>query len=217
MQRFISGARLWPQGTRKLHVYIVPDLTRDTALHDLVARTRAVLRANFASCLAEVPDPWLHATGRAVAGIAAAEISAEQRAAFARAMAGTLAVVPAFTSVAGPPLATTSSVLLDIDGDHAGGPWAAMSTAIDAVIAEVFGDEALAMDPGAPHLAIAYGTADADSGRIQSLLRKQVRPSRAQLTVEEVHLVDVEQDAAESSYRWSDIARIPLSGGPSRA
>ncbi|WP_433531343.1 2'-5' RNA ligase family protein [Micromonospora sp. CA-263727] len=213
MQRFITDARRWAPGIRKLHVYIVPDLTRDIALHDLVARTRSVVRPAFGHCLAEVPDEWLHATLRAVAGVPSADISATQRAAFTSALTDGLAAVPAFTSIAGPPMATTTAVLLDVDGDHPGGPWRAMGAAVTAAIAAVFGDAALAMDPGAPHLTVGYGTAEEDSGRIQSLLRKQVRSARATLSVNEVHVVDVAQNAADSSYRWETVARIPLSAG----
>ncbi|MDG4795206.1 2'-5' RNA ligase family protein [Micromonospora sp. WMMD1082] len=213
MQRFITGARTWATGTRKLQVYIVPDLTRDTALHDLVTRTRSVVRPDFSHCLAEVPDEWLHATVRAVAGIPSADISTAQRAAFTSALTDRLAAVPAFTSTAGPPMATMTSVLIDVDGDHRGGPWKALDSAVKAAIADVFGGAASAMDPSPAHVTIGYGVADEDSGRIQSALRKQVRPARARLSVDEVHVVDVEQDATASTYRWETVARIPLGAG----
>jgi hypothetical protein len=50
-------------------------------------------------------------------------------------------------------------------------------------------------------LTIGYGTGPGDSGRLQSMLRRRVRPSHAAMTVRRVHLLDVVQDAAKSEYR----------------
>ena len=57
---------------------------------------------------------------------------------------------------------------------------------------------------------LAYATGDADSGVIQGQLRHRARPSRAQMDVDAVWLVDVVQDPDRGEYRWTDGQRIPL-------
>jgi hypothetical protein len=208
VQRFITGPVLWSPGETRLHVYVLPDLDGDPDLADLIRRSRNVIAGYPA--IAPVPDGWLHATVQMIAGVPAAGVHAIQRALLVNALKTRLADVPAFTVTAGPPIATRSGVLLDVDGDQAGGPWTVMATAVRAAIADVLGAPALARDPGPPHISLGYGVGDEDSGVVSGALRRRVRPGRAPLGVRAVWLVDVTQDAERSEYRWEPVSRIGL-------
>jgi len=132
----------------------------------------------------------------------------------AAALRGALADLAPFTLTAGSPLAGTGSVELDLDGDLPGQSWARLSERVGDAIGEVFGPAALQYRPPPPHLTVAYCARATDSGRIQSALRRRVRPSHAPMTVDAVHLLDVHQDAHQHTYTWptQTAIRIPLAG-----
>jgi len=210
MERFITAERAWAERSR-WHVYVLPDLQADPDLRRLVEQARTVM-AQY-PVLAAVSDAWLHATMQVVTGRAGADITGEQGAALIEALREQVGGLAPFTAAAGPVLASRSGVLMDLDQDLAGEPFAVLSTNIGTAIRAVFGDDGLRYDPGVPHVTLAYATGDEDSGVVQSHLRRVVRPNRARLSVGAVWLVDVIQDVARSQYRWKEpLACIPLGG-----
>lgn len=211
VQRFIQGATVWPSGWTKLHVYVTPRPDRDVGLWRLIALSREVM-ADYPAVVM-VPDEWLHATVQMVDGRPAADVDADQRAALVDALHHQVAAVPAFDVVVGPAMANRAGVLLDMDGDQPGEPWAVLSGRVRAAIGEVFGESALSYEPGPPHVTLGYAGGGEDSGIVQSRLRRHVRPGRAGMHVDAVILVDVIQDQAANAYRWTQIARVPLGGG----
>jgi len=212
MERFLTPARLWPAGVTRLHVYLLPDLTVDAGLAGLLSRCRAVL--DTVPFVAAVPDPWLHATVQMITGRAAAQISTHERQRLVAALTAALADVPACSLTVGSVMASASGVVADMDGDLPGEPFHEIYLRCRQAIADALGPDAIAYETLPPHLTLGYGIAPGDSGTVQSALRRQVRPSHATMTVRQVHLLDVVQDADRSQYRWTPVARIPLGAGP---
>ncbi|WP_327001779.1 2'-5' RNA ligase family protein [Dactylosporangium sp. NBC_01737] len=210
MQRFITAERTWPERTR-WHVYVLPDLDADPDLRRLVGQSRAVMSRYPA--LSVVPDQWLHATMQMVTGRAGDDVTDAQRAALVDALRERVGGLAPFTATAGSVLATRSGVVLDLDQDLPGEPFAVLGSGVRAAIGAVFGDDGLRYDPDVPHISLAYAAGDDDSGEVQGHLRRTVRPSRTRLSVAAVWLLDVIQDPARSQYRWHEpLARIPLTG-----
>jgi hypothetical protein len=210
MRRFITAGRTWPERSR-WHVYVLPDLDADADLRRLVGQSQAVL-ARFPG-LSVVPDRWLHATMQMVTGRAGEDVTEAQRAALIGALHEHVGGLAPFTATAGSVLAGTAGVVLDLDLDLPGEPFAVLGERVRAAIGAVFGAGGLRYDPGTAHVSLAYATGDADSGEVQEQLRAAVRPARSRLSVGAVWLLDVVQDPARSQYRWHEpLARIPLSG-----
>jgi hypothetical protein len=103
-------------------------------------------------------------------------------------------------------LATDGGVLLDLSPDD---PLGDLVARVRAAVARVLGDQHLAPAGGLPHITLGYATGDTDSGPVCSGLRR-VRPRRAGITVDRVHLVDVVQDPGRHECRWTSVAEIPL-------
>jgi hypothetical protein len=149
-------------------------------------------------------------TVQMVTGRSAQEIGPAERQRLVDALAGVLADLPPFTLAVGSVLAGMSGVLADVDADLPGQPFHEVYIRVRAAIVEVCGPAAVAADTLPPHLSLGYGIGPGDSGRLQGLLRRRVRPSHAVMTVRQVHVVDVVQDADRSEYRWTPVARVPL-------
>ena len=205
----MSGSRVWPAGWTRLHVYAIPDLDTLPELRELIARARAIV-SEFPATIAPVPDRWIHATVDKVNGRAAADVNEQQRAALDEALRRRLAGLPPVEATAGPALTTAGGVLLDMNGDQPGEPWAEATTRVRAAIADVFGDSGLAKPAGPPHFSIGYTTAHQDTDPVQARLRWQVRPSRAAVRFTALDLVDVVQDTTRNEYRWKLIHRVFL-------
>ncbi|MBV1852770.1 hypothetical protein [Catellatospora tritici] len=209
MKRFLTRKRTWPDGFSLLHVYLLPDLDHDLDLARLVDDCGQVLSAY--DFIKPVPTPWLHATVAPVMGVPAATVDAATRAEFAARLRVALGGLPAFTLSAGSPLAGSTTVGLDLDGDLPGQPLHTVYTLTRKVIGELFGPGALAYDAMPGHVTLAYATGSGDSGEVQSTLRTRVRPSHAPMTVRQVHLVDVTQHRGDLVYySWRVLDRIPL-------
>jgi hypothetical protein len=210
VDQFVTAERIWPEATR-WHVYVLPDLDTDAALRRLVEQSRTVIGQHAA--LSVVPDAWLHATVQMVTGRAGADVTEMQQAALVAGLHEHVGILAPFTATGGSVQANRSGVVVDLDLDLPGEPFAVLGERVRAAIRGVFGDEGLRYDPGTPHITLAYATGHEDSGIVQSRLRRTVRPSRAPLTIDAVWLLDVIQDADRSQYRWHPpIARIPLRG-----
>jgi hypothetical protein len=161
--------------------------------------------------LSQVADEWLHATVHAIDDRAGDQIDRKQQADFIADLQLRLQRLAPFRMTAGSVQANTSGVLIDLDTDQPGEPFAVLSHEVRTATAQVFGQDAIRRRAGPPHLSLGYATGPADSGVVQSRLRYVVRPSHAPMTVDAVYLVDVVQDVERSQYRWvPPIARIGL-------
>lgn len=209
MEPFPPPALVWPGGQTRWRVCVLPDRHRDREMFDMIDKARKVF-ISFPGALAEVPDSHLHAPAYPVP-VTAPEVNQDVLAALATELGARLGAMTPFTLAAGSVGAETGSVLLDLDGDQVGEPWDELSGRIGDAVGRMFGDDAPGMALALPHLTLAYGAQTCDSGLIQERLRAQVRPARAPLTVDAVHLVSVTQQVDDHNYTLGPLPiRIPL-------
>lgn len=213
MKRWISPDRTWPAGVASWQVYVLPDFEVDDELEELLDAYAEVVRDPSWACLSPAALADLHVTVQPLAGWAHdradADIAAVREALTAR-LAG-LAPIPA---TAGPALAGSSGVLLDlVDArDRWGCSLEGLWRQVQAGITEALGAQALGRSGWPPHLTLAYASAERDSGEVQSALRR-IRPGRAPWDIRAVHLCRVHQDADHDRYTWDQQLTIPLGGG----
>ncbi|HEV2637264.1 MAG TPA: 2'-5' RNA ligase family protein [Actinocrinis sp.] len=214
MEPFLPPTMVWPPGETRWHCYALPDRIRDPALADLIDRTRAAALAAAADALAPVEDQWAHATVHMISR-PAAELAPGAVQALASTLTRSLAGLPAFRLPAGSASAGTGSVLLGLNEDVPGRPWNTLSGLVDQAIGAHFGPRAQQYRPPPPHLSMAYCAKPTDTAAIESSLqtvRAAQQPTKAWMTINEVYLVDVHQDAIAHTYTWNKetAIRIPL-------
>ncbi|WP_433824845.1 2'-5' RNA ligase family protein [Actinoplanes sp. CA-015351] len=200
---FRHGTGKWPEGETLLHVYAIPDLSRDHELRELVTGCRTAL-AGYP--LTMVEDRWLHITISQITDAFGSEYSPSERASLAAALSSDLAGFGAFELTVGSCLAQSSVVMFDVHPDERIG---ALGAAVHATIGRVRGDEALGYNAGVPHMSLGYAHGSADNADIQRDLRR-VRPGHAVMRIGSVFLVEVTVSAAAKTVTWSPIAEIPL-------
>jgi 2'-5' RNA ligase len=198
---FISGEVLWPHGWTKLHVYVLLDLAE---IKDLVDVYQCVIE-EF-SFIAAVPDEWLHATVQMIGGVAARDVSPEQRAELEIGLRQRISGLASFEMMVGGAIATSSGVVLDLTPDD---EFVEMTYRTQEVICDVLGHGAVAYSSARPHITLGYASAHGDSGAVASKLRRAT-DQRATVTVAKVSLVDVIQDRERHQYRWTRLADISL-------
>lgn len=202
MENFFTEDRRWPTGYTSWQTYLVPDLDTNVELRDMIGRYYRVLQ-EFPGV---VPSPP-HATVQPIHDEQpAAQIGQTDRDAYITAIGARAATIPAFEILAGPALAGSSGVVLDLYPDD---PFQLLLDGMQSAISSVGGPEAIAFDTRPAHLTIAYAIEYQDSGIITSRLRRS-RPSHAPLTVGAVDLVEVRQDADRGQYLWDLVQRFPL-------
>ncbi|WP_214104813.1 2'-5' RNA ligase family protein [Acrocarpospora catenulata] len=212
MRRFTPQfqGRPWPDGARVLHVYALPDPGVDAGVLALASACRPAM---IGYPLAMVADDRLHMTIEMITDVTADAITPQERAELAAALSRQLADLAPVTVLCGSPLAGQAGVLLDAHPDDG---VTALRERVRAAVRETRGPAAVQNDEGRPHMSLAYAYAEADSGALQSTLRR-VSPSHAPLTISAVHLLDVafhqraQQDGQTGwELSWTDVARIPL-------
>ena len=201
MDRYLKGAVLWPPGRTRLRVYYVPPAEPVKPLID--AYSDALAPFGF---IAPVARDWLHATIAAVQDRWTSEMTPRQLSAAQERLRQELGGLPAFTVQAGGALASRHGVTLDLTPDH---DFAELIRLASGVFTEVFGPAAAGYDGGRPHVTLAYGTGQGDSGLVQGRLRNAT-DLRVPLKVAEVLLVEVSQDVVHHLVRWRELAQIPL-------
>lgn len=212
MEPFPTPELVWAPAETRWHVYVLPR-EEDTDLAQLIEHTEQVAVEVADDALVPV-GAFAHATVHMISQ-PAAELANGSVDAFAQDLRAVLADHRPFSATAGGPRAAGGSVLLDMDGDQQGGPWAELTADVGEAIKGRFGPEALRYEVPPPHISVAYCAASTDSGRLQSALEQRVRPSHASMKVEEVWLIEVRQDARAHTYTWSEhtAVRIPLGRG----
>jgi hypothetical protein len=201
MDDYFEGSAAWPEGWTKLRVYFVPAAHEIQPLIDIY---RPVVE-QF-SFVAPVPDAWLHETLAVVEGRPTHEITAAELVLLQAQLRERIGALPAFTLVAGGALATQHGLVLDLTPDD---DYVVLQRAARAAVADVFGEAAARYGGGRPHIPFAYGAGSGDSGLLQGRLRN-VTDRRVTLSVADVRLVDVTQDATRRELRWRELARISL-------
>jgi hypothetical protein len=214
MRPFPPPEGIWPtdpetgEPTTKWHVYMCPDLDRDTELADLIDTAQAIAQKAAPGSVVPVERPWLHGTVHMI-DRAASSLSGRDVSEFALSLARELGAFPMFTITARTVMATTGGILLDLDGDRPGEPWQQLTDIVGGTIQDHFGVDALKYGVHPPHISLGYCAQETDSGVIQSALRR-ARLLPAPVTVEAVHILDVRQFAAEHRYTWDLESAIPI-------
>jgi hypothetical protein len=210
---FPTPALVWPNDAAtgelvtKWHVYACPDLERDRELAELVATAQAVAEKAVPGCVVPVEPVWLHATVHMI-DRPASSLSARDVNEFALSLARELGGLAPFTITARSAMATSAGILLDLDGDGPGEPWQLLTEVVGEVIAGHFGPDALKYGVHPPHMSAGYCAVVTDSGPVQSALRR-ARLAPAGFTVDQVHILEVRQHAAEHRYTWDRAGAIP--------
>jgi hypothetical protein len=200
---FKHGTDRWPEGVNVLYIFVVPDLTRDTALAALVHGGQSAVKE---LPITPVPDHWLHITIDQVTGAVGRSITQTERDDLAAALREELARVEPLTLTAGSMLSYASGLICDLSPDDG---LTDLHHRVRSVINTVCPPEACRYEWGVQHMALGYAHGKADSDQVQRLLRR-VRPSHAPLHIGEVHLVDVTADHQIHQITWEHLARIPL-------
>ena len=201
MDRYLQGAVLWPLGRTRLRVYYVPPAEPIKPLVDAYRSALAPFRF-----IAPVAGEWLHATIAAVQDRWTSEVTPGQLTAAEARLREELEDLPEFTVQAGGALASRHGVTIDLVPDR---DFAELIRRASGVFTEIFGPASSDYDGGRPHIALAYGTGQGDSGHVQGRLRNAT-DLRVPLKVAEVLLAEVSQDAVHHLVHWRELARIPL-------
>jgi len=211
MEPFPTPEAAWPAGQPRWRICVLPTPSRDTALYTLIDQARKTLAEDP---LTAVADADLHVT---LCPVPMPERGPDQHLLYALSteLAARLAALSPFALTAGPASAETGSVLLDLDGDRLGESWDELCTRVLDALARVFGEDALGPTATPAHLPLAYGAGHCDSGALQRKLRTALRPGRAPLIIDAVHLVEVRQDPPGHRYVLvrSEL-RVPLGARP---
>lgn len=207
MTSFFDPDRLWPVGARVLQLYVLPDLSRDRQLAELVARCRAVL-SDYPATDRPIPDEWLHVTIQPVNHGIYEPLEEATRQRLVDELASAFAPVPAFQTLVGSPLAYPTGAIADLADDA---PFDDLIERARNVVTAVCGPEAAGFDTRPAHMTLAYARGEQDMAPVARKLRR-VRPSHAPMTVDAVYLVAVEQVPEDCVYRWELVHRFPLAG-----
>ncbi|MFB6726738.1 2'-5' RNA ligase family protein [Kribbella sp. NPDC056345] len=89
----------------------------------------------------------------------------------------------------------------------------ALNQRVRAAVAEALGPDAVPEQQYAPvpHLSAGYGLADADSDPLIRAVNGY-RPTPVTLTVDQVHLLAVDQDRAAGTFSWKALHTVDLTG-----
>ncbi|MGH3164606.1 MAG: 2'-5' RNA ligase family protein [Trebonia sp.] len=193
-----------------MQVYALVDLTAEHRLAALVEGCRAVA-VGYPITLVE--DRWLHITLEQITDQPGSAISAAERRELGAALREKLAGFPAFSIIAGSPIANKAGILLDLHPDDR---LDALHHTVRAAVHEVRGARSTSYPVLPCHLTVGYAAAEADSDAVQSKLRRGVRPGHAPLRIGSVHLVEVSPDFDGKQIRWiqAEAEAISLAPGP---
>jgi len=193
MENFFTDGKVWAQGATLHHIYYLPDLERLEpmfAAYDSIVADTGYVEA--------IPRPWIHATMCKIT-VAPADIAPSTITALVKRLRAGLARRRPIELVAGPAMAGTSSVSIDLTPDA---DWCELRSAIAAEIeAELGPGSASVGSTERPHLTLAHGCGPGESGALQSRLRKAT-DLRVPLLLDRVDLVEVTQDPAARTYTW---------------
>lgn len=203
MHTFFAPNKMWPPQQRLLHVYYLPEPAQVASAQEVYL---PVLEDHL-DCLALVPPQWTHATLIKITR-PAETIDDNLRGTLATALAAGLANLPQAEMIAGPAVAGASAVMLDLTPDE---DWNRLRDTTAAIVTDVLGPGTVSLGGGRPHLTLAYGIGNGDSGIMQSGLRRAT-DLRLPLVLDRLHLVEVTQHPEPDTYgyRWTVLAELGL-------
>lgn len=205
---FPNADQAWPEGSVRWRLCLLPSLRRDPGLQHLLDGARKAL-APFP--LAEVADDDLN-TG--ICPLERPEVPARRLLReIAAALAEHLADLPPFAMPVGAAHAGTGSVVFEFTV-HPG--WLELTGRVGGSLGAVLDVDALGPMQERPHLTIAYGAGHCASAEIEAALAAVVAGERAEVLVDAVHLVQVQQNAPAHCYRITPTLAVPLGADPSR-
>ncbi|MFI0711257.1 hypothetical protein ACH4SK_11480 [Streptomyces inhibens] len=206
------GGSPWRDGARVLHVYLLPDLSVDQDLAQLVRACREAMKPYP---ITPLNDGLLHATVEMVADTTADHITGDDREALAESLRKHLEGTAPFQVMAGSPIANKAGALLDLSPDA---PLADLKGQVQDAFIAARGPNVIQHDGGRHHMSLGYSWDTASSDALQSALRR-ISPSHAPFHVARVHIVDVqfrerarERGATAWEISWDPVAAIPLGG-----
>ncbi|MFG3112884.1 hypothetical protein ACGF4C_00630 [Streptomyces sp. NPDC048197] len=204
----------WRDGARVLHAYLLPDLTVDQDLAQLVRACREAMKPYPITPLS---DGLIHVTVEMVADTTADHITGDDREALTAALRKHLYDAVPFRVLAGSPIANKAGALLDLSPDA---PLADLKGRVREAFREARGPETIQHDGGRHHMSLGYSWDTASSDTLQSALRR-ITPSHAPFHVTCVHLLDVQfrerahdRGTAAWEISWEPVATIPLGASP---
>ena len=192
----------WSTGASWLFVAVRPDLGRDSGLAVLLQGCREAM-AGFP--ITPVPDDGLRGTLAQVCDRPAAQIDDDGRAALLAGLRTGLKAVDPFTISAGSPLAYATGALCDLEDE----PLQDLIGVLRPVIRGLRGPAADTFHPGVTHLTLGYAYDEASTDDLARRLRR-VRPSRARIHVDTVHLLEVTADPQARAFRLKTAGAVPL-------
>jgi len=194
-----------------LHLYVLPN----RQVRDMAVAYQQVFDQRGIDGLSRQPADHLHITVQKLL-VWRHDLADEQVKALADTLRIHVARVPAWTAQVGPALVAGTSIGLDVTPDQ---PWQQLRQAVRAAVTESLGEQALPRDGGAgrPHISLGYGLTDFDIDPHLAAING-LRLGRADLTIDRVVLVAVDQDRTAGAYTWpTPLAELPLAAaGPGR-
>ncbi|MFC9856263.1 MULTISPECIES: 2'-5' RNA ligase family protein [unclassified Streptomyces] len=197
-----------------IHAYLLPRPGVDDELMALAHACRPVLLNHpiDPAASSQTGDPGtLHITLDMIADAPSARISHGERQDMIGALHEELAGIAPFDTEVGPPISTVAGAVLDVwPEDEA----VALQNRVRSTIRRTRGDRALQHSSGRLHMSLGYSYGPGDSDVLNSQLRNGIRPRRAPMHVDTVHLLNVRYDIAVDTggwrMAWESLAEIPL-------
>ncbi|MFI0914244.1 2'-5' RNA ligase family protein [Streptomyces abikoensis] len=171
-----------------------------TDIHRLAAEYRHAL--SDVPGLDLVPDRWLHLTMQGLGFVD--EVPEKDVQAIIESASARLRKVPAFSLALHRPEITPEAIRWEA---APGNPPAMVRNEIRAAIAEVWPTVPETADGFAPHVSIAYSSAEGPAAPVAQAL-KRVNPEPASVTLDSVELIILNRD--NRMYEWEKCARISL-------
>lgn len=191
----------------RLHIYALPAPDLRSALEE----RQRVLEA-FDYCSIQ-PSDYLHATVQQFA-VTSDDVSPEDMDAFMATLKSLAADTKPFSIELGEPEADDYS--LGVKGTSTSS-WAKLTAAVrDAAADTINKGQPLPGAPFNPHLTLGYALAEGSTALIQQASDQLRAPALPPLTINEMHLIAVHQDAKRGTFTWDTTSRFPFSEPPAK-
>ncbi len=191
----------------RLHIYALPAPDLRSALEE----RQRVLEA-FDYCSIQ-PANYLHATVQQFA-VTSDDVSPEDMDAFMATLKSLAADTKPFSIELGEPEADDYS--LGVKGTSTSS-WAKLTAAVrDAAADTINKGQPLPGAPFNPHLTLGYALAEGSTALIQQASDQLRAPALPPLTINEMHLIAVHQDAKRGTFTWDTTSRFPFSEPPAK-
>ncbi|MBR7825835.1 2'-5' RNA ligase family protein [Actinospica sp. MGRD01-02] len=190
---FPAADQVWPEGSVRWRICLLPRPQRDPGLQPLLDRARKAL-APFP--LAEVADDDLNI---GICPLERPDVPARRMLReIAAVLAEQLAGLAPFAMPVGPAHSGTGSVAFELEPHPR---WLELTERLRAGLGAVLDADGLGPMQKRPHLTVAHGAGHCASAEIEAVLRAAAAGERAEVLIDAVHLVQVRQNAPLHGYR----------------